>query len=237
MSDKHIDEASGVATTGHEWDGIRELNNPMPRWWVWTFYATIVWALAYTIAYPAWPLIRTATTGLLGYSSRADLSGTSLRRPRRHESDYVGGHRLEERRRDSRRRQSARASRPRREPPPSRSTASNATGRARRARSAIPNLNDDDWLWGGSLEEIHRRSPTASASRPTPKRARPRCRRFGEISGAGADHRGHRISSHRSPARPARRTNRAPAGRCSPRTAPPAMATTARATASSAPPI
>ncbi|MGO6712188.1 cbb3-type cytochrome c oxidase N-terminal domain-containing protein, partial [Rhizobium johnstonii] len=56
MSEKHIDEFSGVETTGHEWDGIRELNNPMPRWWVWTFYATIVWALGYAIAYPAIPM-------------------------------------------------------------------------------------------------------------------------------------------------------------------------------------
>ena len=72
-SEKQIDELSGVETTGHEWDGIKELNNPLPRWWLWTFYATIVWALAYTIAYPAWPLISSATTGVLGYSSRADV--------------------------------------------------------------------------------------------------------------------------------------------------------------------
>ncbi|MGO4843439.1 cbb3-type cytochrome c oxidase N-terminal domain-containing protein, partial [Rhizobiaceae sp. 2RAB30] len=64
---------TGVATTGHEWDGIKELNNPLPRWWLWTFYATIVWALAYTVAYPAWPMLRSATSGLLGYSSRSDI--------------------------------------------------------------------------------------------------------------------------------------------------------------------
>ncbi|WP_205253183.1 cbb3-type cytochrome c oxidase N-terminal domain-containing protein, partial [Escherichia coli] len=56
MSEKHIDKISGVETTGHEWDGIRELNNPMPRWWVWTFYATIVWAIGYTNAFPARPV-------------------------------------------------------------------------------------------------------------------------------------------------------------------------------------
>jgi cytochrome c oxidase cbb3-type subunit 3 len=39
---KHIDEHSGIETTGHEWDGIKELNNPAPRWWVWLFVATIV---------------------------------------------------------------------------------------------------------------------------------------------------------------------------------------------------
>ncbi|MEK1929401.1 MAG: cbb3-type cytochrome c oxidase N-terminal domain-containing protein, partial [Pararhizobium sp.] len=73
MSDKHVDEISGVSTTGHEWDGIRELDNPMPRWWVWTFYATIVWALLYAVAYPAWPLLTGTTEGLLGYSSRSEV--------------------------------------------------------------------------------------------------------------------------------------------------------------------
>ena len=65
MAEKHIDEISGVETTGHEWDGIRELNNPMPRWWVWTFYVTILWAIGYTIAFPAWPMISDATKGML----------------------------------------------------------------------------------------------------------------------------------------------------------------------------
>ncbi|TIT85991.1 MAG: cytochrome C oxidase Cbb3, partial [Mesorhizobium sp.] len=73
MSDEHIDEVSGISTTGHEWDGIRELNNPLPRWWVITFYITVGWAVAYTIAYPAWPLLSSATKGVLGYSSRNDV--------------------------------------------------------------------------------------------------------------------------------------------------------------------
>ena len=54
-------KAPEVGTTGHEWDGIEELNNPLPRWWLWVFYATIVWGLWYTIAYPAWPLIQGTT--------------------------------------------------------------------------------------------------------------------------------------------------------------------------------
>ena len=41
---KRIDEATGTETVGHEWDGIEELDTPMPRWWLWTFYATIAWA-------------------------------------------------------------------------------------------------------------------------------------------------------------------------------------------------
>jgi cytochrome c oxidase cbb3-type subunit 3 len=61
-------------TTGHSWDGIEEYNNPLPRWWLWTLYATILWAIGYVIAYPAWPLINGATTGLLGYSTRAEVA-------------------------------------------------------------------------------------------------------------------------------------------------------------------
>ena len=67
-------EERQVKTTGHVWDGIEEYDNPMPRWWVWVFYATIVWGIGYTIAYPAWPLITQATPGLLGASTRADVA-------------------------------------------------------------------------------------------------------------------------------------------------------------------
>ena len=74
MAEKHIDEISGVETTGHEWDGIRELNNPMPRWWVWTFYATILWAIGYIVAFPALPMITDATKGMLGWSSRQNVA-------------------------------------------------------------------------------------------------------------------------------------------------------------------
>ncbi|HMO76257.1 MAG TPA: cytochrome-c oxidase, cbb3-type subunit III [Sphingopyxis sp.] len=70
---KRIDEATGTSTVGHEWDGIEELDTPMPRWWLWTFYATIVWSLGYVILYPAWPLVNSATEGVLGWTSRGQL--------------------------------------------------------------------------------------------------------------------------------------------------------------------
>ena len=74
MADRReIDAVTDTETTGHEWDGIKELDTPMPRWWLWTFYATIVWGIAYTILMPAWPLVTGATPGLLGYSSRAEV--------------------------------------------------------------------------------------------------------------------------------------------------------------------
>ena len=74
MADKRrIDEATGTSTVGHEWDGIEELNTPLPRWWLWTFYLTIIWALGYAILYPAWPMVHSATKGVLGWSSRGQL--------------------------------------------------------------------------------------------------------------------------------------------------------------------
>ena len=73
MTERQIDPATGQEMKDHEWDGIVELDTPLPRWWLWTFYITIVWGIGYCIAYPAWPLINSATAGLLGYSTRAEV--------------------------------------------------------------------------------------------------------------------------------------------------------------------
>ena len=74
MSEKHKDDVTGVETTGHEWDGIRELNNPLPKWWIYTFYASIVWCFAYWVVMPAWPYLTTEgwtyTKGVIGYEQR-----------------------------------------------------------------------------------------------------------------------------------------------------------------------
>src|SRR5215475_2743578 len=64
------DELSGRKTTGHVWDGIKELNTPLPKWWLYVLYATIVWAIGYWIVYPAWPTVAGYTHGVLGYSTR-----------------------------------------------------------------------------------------------------------------------------------------------------------------------
>ncbi|MDC0739139.1 cytochrome-c oxidase, cbb3-type subunit III [Cognatishimia sp. SS12] len=73
MSKKPVQKEE-TPTTGHTWDGIQEYDNPMPRWWLWLFYATIVWGIGYTIAYPAWPGVKSATAGMLGYSTRAEVA-------------------------------------------------------------------------------------------------------------------------------------------------------------------
>jgi cytochrome c oxidase cbb3-type subunit III len=152
MSDEHIDEISGVSTTGHEWDGIRELNNPLPRWWVITFYATIVWAIGYTIAYPAWPLLHSATSGVLGYSSRNEVK-SELAAAETAKGKYVSAvesKTVSEIAADDTLREFAVA----------------AGGAAFKVNciqchasgaqgsKGFPNLNDDDWLWGGKAEQI-----------------------------------------------------------------------------------
>lgn len=152
MSEKDIDEVSGVSTTGHEWDGIKELNNPMPRWWVWTYYATIVWSIAYCIAYPAWPLVSTATKGVLGWSSRDNVQA-ELAAAEAAKSDYVAAvasKSAEEILADDNLRTFA--------------TAAGAAaykvncvqchGSGATGSQGYPNLNDDDWLWGGKIDEI-----------------------------------------------------------------------------------
>ncbi|MBP9046715.1 MAG: cytochrome-c oxidase, cbb3-type subunit III [Tabrizicola sp.] len=148
-------EPRQVETTGHSWDGIEEYNNPLPRWWVWVFYATIIWGIGYTVAYPAWPLITGATPGLLGASTRADVEVeiAAVDKANAAIKDKLVAADL---------------------------TAIGAdpelAGYAERAGAAVfrtncaqchgsgaagfegkgyPNLLDDDWLWGGTMEDIH----------------------------------------------------------------------------------
>lgn len=150
---KEIDDTTGVETTGHEWDGIKELNNPLPRWWLWSLYATIVFAIGYTIAYPAWPGISSHSKGVLGWSSRANLetSLTELASTRQVFGDKLAATELEDVAQDGDLLQFAEAGG---------SSAfkvycSQCHGSGAAGGGIYPNLVDDDWIWGGSLEEIH----------------------------------------------------------------------------------
>ena len=152
MSDKHIDEVSGVATTGHEWDGIRELDNPMPRWWLWTFYATIVWAVAYTIAFPAWPLVSSATSGVLQWSSR-DTLRAELDAAEALKAEYaarVAELPVEEIMADDTLRQFAMSA----GAAAFRVNCVQCHGSGASGSAGYPNLNDDEWLWGGTADDI-----------------------------------------------------------------------------------
>lgn len=149
---KQPHEKGHPGTTGHSWDGIEELNNPLPRWWLWTFYATIIWGIAYTIAYPAWPLISGATPGVLGYSTRAELrkdiaefdaknhalktgleaADLSTLTPGTPLYDFAAN---------------AGAA-------VFRANCSQCHGAGAAGAKGYPNLLDDDWLWGGDVESI-----------------------------------------------------------------------------------
>ncbi|HBQ31739.1 MAG TPA: cytochrome-c oxidase, cbb3-type subunit III, partial [Ochrobactrum anthropi] len=152
MTDKQIDDVTGVATTGHEWDGIKELDKPMPRWWLWTFYATIFWAIAYVIAYPAWPLISSSTGGVLGWSSRGAFweETAKIDSERQGIIDQIKAKDVHEILADENLRQYAIAG----GAAAFRVNCVQCHGSGAQGAPGYPNLNDDDWLWGGSIDDV-----------------------------------------------------------------------------------
>lgn len=148
----NTDDITGVDTTGHEWDGIKELNNPLPRWWLWCFYMTIVWGIGYTIAFPAWPMISSATQGVLGYSTRGEVAA---------EIDRVDAMNAAV---STRLAQADLATLPQDDPAYHygvaggaaifRAQCSQCHGSGAQGAKGYPNLLDDDWLWGGTLADI-----------------------------------------------------------------------------------
>ena len=155
MSDKYrIDEPTGTELVGHEWDGIEELNTPLPRWWLWTFYATIAWAAVYVVLYPAWPLVSQATEGVLGWSSRGELveEMSAAELARRDTFEQIAATDLTKLAADPDLLNQAIAG----------GAAAfrqhcvqcHGAGAAGYEQYGYPNLNDDDWLWGGTLTDI-----------------------------------------------------------------------------------
>ena len=155
MSTKHeIDSVTGSETTGHEWDGIKELDKPLPRWWLLTFYACIAWAIGYMIAYPAWPTLHGYTRGVLGYSQRSTVA-----------EDIKAAQAGQSAMRDLLRSTSPADVRKNADLLRFAIAGGNAAfqtncapchGRGAQGFVGYPNLNDDDWLWGGSLDDIQR---------------------------------------------------------------------------------
>jgi len=152
MSERERDEHSGVETTGHEWDGLKELDNPLPRWWLWVFYGCIVVAIVYWVLMPAWPGLKGYTPGILKQSDRVavveDLQALQAQRGR-------GEAML------------ATASLQQIEADPALQAHALSVGQSvfgdncatchgagGGGNRGYPNLRDDVWLWGGSLEEI-----------------------------------------------------------------------------------
>ncbi|MEQ8542397.1 MAG: cytochrome-c oxidase, cbb3-type subunit III [Roseitalea porphyridii] len=140
-------------TTGHEWDGIQEFNNPLPRWWVWVFYLTIIWGIWYSVAYPAWPGIKDATAGYMGWSTRANVAEAiseaeaanagineklaSVELTAIQGDDELQGYAT-----------SAGAA-------VFKTWCAQCHGSGAAGSKGYPNLQDDAWLWGGTMEDIH----------------------------------------------------------------------------------
>lgn len=153
MAEKETDALTGTETTGHEWDGIRELNTPLPRWWLWVFYATIIWGIGYYIAYPAWPSLSGYTRGVLGYSSRADHVADlqAVRDSRSVWSDKFAEMEVGEIVQDPELLQFAMAG-------GSFIFGENCAachGSGGAGAPGYPVLADDAWIWGGTLDDIY----------------------------------------------------------------------------------
>jgi cytochrome c oxidase cbb3-type subunit 3 len=147
------DFISGRDTTGHEWDGVKELNTPLPTWWVYTFWATILFAVVYCVLYPAWPWVNGHTMGYLGYTNRAALS-TELDAQAKARSVFVDRIRtasFEQIRKDPELFNFALAG--------GRSAfqtnCMQCHGAGGAGSKGFPNLADDDWLWGGKVDQIY----------------------------------------------------------------------------------
>jgi cytochrome c oxidase cbb3-type subunit 3 len=154
MSDKkRIDQPTGTETVGHEWDGIEELDTPMPRWWVISFWACIVWGIGYLILYPAIPMANSATRGVLNWTSRgeldAEMKAETLRRAPI--TSALASIPVEQLAGNERLYQAAveggRAA--------FKVHCVQCHGSGAAGSKGYPNLNDDDWLWGGDLNAIH----------------------------------------------------------------------------------
>jgi len=151
---KETDAISGVELTSHEWDGIRELDNPLPNWWRWVLWATVVWSVGYWIVYPAWPLISSHTKGMIGYSSRAEAAKDVAAAKQAHAkyAEKLKTASLEQIRTQPDLLEFALAG--------GRAAFSvNCTqchGSGAQGAKGYPNLNDDEWLWGGTLEAIEK---------------------------------------------------------------------------------
>jgi cytochrome c oxidase cbb3-type subunit III len=149
---EELDSVSGTTTTGHQWDGIKELNTPLPRWWLITFYLTIIWAIGYWVVYPAWPLLRSNTPGILNYSSRANVAVelANLDRIRGEKMTALASASLADIEKDPALLALARA----RGKTVFGDNCAPCHGSGAAGAKGYPNLNDDDWLWGGTLDQI-----------------------------------------------------------------------------------
>lgn len=151
-TEREVDTHTGTETTGHDWDGIKELDTPLPRWWLFIFYGTIAIAAVMWVLYPAWPGIDGYTRGILGESDRANIAA-DLKKMKAERAELG---------------QALLSVTPEQvEADPTLSRFAMAAGEAAfgdncatchgaggRGAHGYPTLADDVWLWGGTLADI-----------------------------------------------------------------------------------
>jgi cytochrome c oxidase cbb3-type subunit 3 len=146
------DSVSGQNTTGHEWDGIKELNTPLPKWWVYVFWVCVIWAIAYWFMMPTWPMLNGYTKGYLNYSSRGALEDELVvqKKARSAWGSKIEAASVDVIEKDSSLLQYALAGG---------KIAFNENCAACHGVGGVggygyPKLADDEWLWGGSINDI-----------------------------------------------------------------------------------
>lgn len=169
MSNKRIDEPTGVETVGHEWDGIEELNNPLPRWWLIVLAMTVVFSLGYVVVYPAFPMLGGATQGIWGWSSRGQLADemAKAQAERKPFMDALAAASYDTIMSDPKMLAQAKAG----GAAAFRQNCALCHGSGGKGTLGYPNLTDSDWLWGGDVASIETtikhgiRSPDDAATR------------------------------------------------------------------------
>lgn len=132
-------------TNGHEWDGIKEMNNPLPRWWVWLFIITIIFGLGYLTLYPGLG----SYSGKFGWTSANQYEAEVSKANKALEPVYAkyAAMRVE----DLAKSKEARAIGERL----FMNNCSQCHGSDAKGSRGFPNLTDKDWLHGGSPEKIN----------------------------------------------------------------------------------
>lgn len=148
------DHITGTDTTGHEWDGIKELNTPLPKWWVYVFYATIIWSIVYYVLYPSWPGFSGYLKGALGYSQRVELTQklAVAQQAKAKFFDRIKAMEPAEVLKDRELLTFAQAG-------GKAAFADNCApchGPGGEGRPGFPVLADDAWLWGGKIDDIYK---------------------------------------------------------------------------------
>jgi len=154
MAHVEHDVVSGQNTTGHEWDGIKELNTPLPKWWVYVFWACVIWSIGYWVAMPTWPTTSDYSRGMLGYSSRAEL-GKDLAEQKQARSQWLSkleAASVEDIAKDKTLLNYALAGG--KIAFGENCSACHGSGGVGVAGN-YPRLADDEWIWGGTLADIH----------------------------------------------------------------------------------